>query len=128
MKQMNEVKQICISVNKMDCDIADDKVERRETRSVLRCSGATEMTVQLIREEVRTFHDCQHTYYKLHSSRLSNARATTTQHEHGTGLLCHRCRPVWASEGRLVGPGKDTHGAPVPKQWEGRGWLDLIAR
>ena len=27
------------------------------------------------------------------------------------------------AEGTLVGPGKDTHGTPVPTQWEGRGWL-----
>ena len=40
-----------------------------------------------------------------------------------TGLaLCSRCHPVWESEGTLVGPGKDTHGTPVPTLWEGGGW------
>ena len=39
-----------------------------------------------------------------------------------TGLaFCSRCHPPWASECTLVGPGKDTHGTPVPTQWEGRG-------
>ena len=34
-----------------------------------------------------------------------------------------------ASEGTLVGPGKDTHGAtPVHPLWEGCGWLDRTAR
>ena len=62
---------------------------------------------------------------KLHSSRLSNARATTTQHKHSTELaLCPRCHPAWVSEGTLVGPGMDTHGTPVPTQREGCGWLD----
>ena len=38
-----------------------------------------------------------------------------------TGLaLCSRCHPARASEGTLVGPGKDTHG--LPTEWEGRGW------
>ena len=56
-------------------------------------------------------------------------RATTTQHKHSTELaLCPQCHPVWASEGTLVGPSKDTHGTPVPTLWEGRGWLDRTAR
>ena len=29
--------------------------------------------------------------------------------------------------GTPVGPGNDTHGTPVPTQWEGRGWLDRTA-
>ena len=83
------------------------------------------MTIQPILEEVRTFRGSQHTYSKLHSSRLSNARATTTQPKHSTELaLCPRCHLAWASEGTLVGPGMDTHGTPVPTQWEGRGWHD----
>ena len=52
VKQMIEVKQICISVNKMDCDIADHIVERGETRSVLtNWSETTKLTIQPIREE-----------------------------------------------------------------------------
>ena len=40
-----------------------------------------------------------------------------------TGLaLCCRCHPAWASEGTLVGPGKDTHGSPVPAWWR-RPWV-----
>ena len=39
--------------------------------------------------------------------------------------LCPRCHPTWASEGTLVGPGKDTHGTPAPTQCEGRGWPDM---
>ena len=99
---------------------------RVSTRSVLiKRYGATELTIQPIREEVRTFHGSQHTYYQLHRSRLSNARATTTQPKHSTELaLCPRCHLAWASEGTLVGPGMDTHGAPVPSQWEGHEWLD----
>ena len=132
VKQIVEVKQICTSVNKTDCDIADDIVERGETRSVLtNWSETTELTIQPIREEVRTFHSRQHPYSQLHSSRLSNARATTTQHKHkhSTELaLCARCHPAWAPDGTLVGLGKDTHGTPVPTQWEGRGWLDRTAR
>ena len=62
-------------------------------------------------------HGSQHTYHQLHSSRLSNARATTTQHKHSTELaLCPRCHPALASEGTLVGPGMDTHGTPVPRK------------
>ena len=39
-----------------------------------------------------------------------------------TGLaLCSGCHPAW-TEGTLVGPGKDTHGAAVPTEWGGRGW------
>ena len=132
VKRMIEVKQICISINKTDCDIADHMMERGETRSVLtNWSETTELTIQPIREEVRTFHSCQHLYSQLHSSRLSNARATTTQHKHKHSTdfaLCPRCHPAWVSEGTLVGPGKDTHGTPVSTQWEGRGWLDRAAR
>ena len=53
---------------------------RVSTRSVLRKSSTTELTSQpTTREKVRTFHRCQHTHSQLHSSRLSNARDTTTQ-------------------------------------------------
>ena len=45
-----------------------------------------------------------------------------------TSTLRPRCHPAWASEGTLVGPGKDTHSTPVPTRWEGRGWLDRTAR
>ena len=45
--------------------------------------------------------------------------ATQAQAQHRVGDL--RCHLVWTSEGTLVGPGKDTHGTPVPTQWEGRG-------
>ena len=31
--------------------------------------------------------------------------------------LCSRCHPAWAWEDTLVGPGKDTHGTPVPTLW-----------
>ena len=70
---------------------------RVSTRSVLRKrSGATELTIQPIREEVRTFHGSQHTHSKLHSSRLWIARATTTQHKHSTELAHRpRCHPSW---------------------------------
>ena len=60
-KQMIEVKQICIGVIKMDCEIADYKMERGETRSVLtNWSKTTELTNQPVREEVRTIHARQH--------------------------------------------------------------------
>ena len=85
---MIEVKQICIRVNKMDCDIADHIVERGETRSVLtNWSETTDLNIQAIREEVRTFHRRQTFFSQLHSSRLSNARATTQhKHKHSTEL------------------------------------------
>ena len=39
-----------------------------------------------------------------------------------TGLaLCTRCHLAWASAGTLVGPGKDTHGTPVPLRREAVG-------
>ena len=51
-------------------------------------------------------------------TRQKQDATTTTQ-----GLaLCLRCHLAWASEGTLVGPGKDTHGTPIPTNWEGRGW------
>ena len=42
--------------------------------------------------------------------------------------LCPRCHPAWASEGTLVGPGKDTHSTPVPTEWGGRGWPKRTTR
>ena len=74
---------------------------------------------------MRTSRGSQHTYSKLHSSRLSNARGTTTQHKHSTELaLCPRCPPAWASGGHIGGSAWTPTAHQCSTQWEGRGWLD----
>ena len=61
--------------------------------------------------------------YKITNTFTSADEMTGDAPTAHTGLaLCSRCHPAWASEGTLVGPGKDTHGTPVLTQWEGRGW------
>ena len=61
---------------------------------------------------------CAPSDYDSNTTVTTQDATTTTQ-----GLtLCPRCHPAWASEGTLVGPGKDTHGTPVPTKWRGRGW------
>ena len=53
------------------------------------------------------------------SSQTRSQAQTRRQETHRPHTRCH---PAWALEGTLVGPGKDTHGTPVPTQWENRGW------
>ena len=108
----------------------------------LDCGSRQAFVVVSIRTvtEVRTFHGSQRLRSKLHSSRLSNARVTTTQYKHSTELaFCPRCHSALAW-GQIVGPGINTrntsttlgwrtggssHGHPrycSTTQWEGCGW------
>ena len=52
---------------------------------------------------------------------FANADETTgdAPTAHTGKARCSRCHPAWASQGTLLSPGKDTHGTPVPTQWEG---------
>ena len=57
-----------------------------------------------------------------HTLNLRTCTACSTVSSSSRGLaLRHRCHPAWASEGTLVGPGKDTHGTPVPNSGEAVG-------
>ena len=72
---------------------------------------------------------CKHSNISHHDSftmrnTLTNEDKTTVDaptSRTGLVLCCSRCHPAWASEGTLVGPGKDTHGTPVPTL--GRPWV-----
>ena len=92
------------------------------------------LSLLLYTQCVRCFSQCVPGDGRCMCSNMSqNTRITTTlpNEDKTTGdaptartglVLCSRCHLAWASESTLVGPGKDTHGTPVPTQWEGRGW------
>ena len=91
VKELMEVKQICISVNKMDCDIADHMMERGGTRSVLtNWSETTELTIQSLGEECGHFIAVSTIFTTPQFQIVECARhddATQAQAQHRVGAL-----------------------------------------
>ena len=66
-------------------------------------------------------------YSKTRESDANKCTATMQQHQtHRVDALLPI--PLWASEGTLVGPGKDTHGTPVPLRMESVGGPTRVRR
>ena len=99
-----------------------DTIKTNSQKNLLCDLAAANSGVPLHRKSLHSYYRISHvsipTYHRTRESQTrsqTKTRRQQTDRPHTQGWrFAPRCHLAWASEGTLVGPGKDTQGTPVP--------------